>query len=56
MAIELRSASISLASPKPLGITFAPCAANALAMPSPMPLVEPVISAVFPFSMIDRPL
>src|SRR5207249_7639099 len=30
-----------------------PCAANALAMPSPIPLVEPGISAVFPFNMMD---
>src|SRR5882762_5435567 len=30
---------------------FAPCLANASAMPRPMPLVEPVTSAVLPFIM-----
>ncbi|MNY48152.1 hypothetical protein D3C86_1834620 [compost metagenome] len=30
---------------------LAPCAASAFAMPSPMPLVEPVTSAVLPLSM-----
>ena len=31
---------------------LAPCLAKALAMPKPMPLVEPVTSAVLPFSMV----
>jgi hypothetical protein len=30
---------------------FAPCRANASAMPSPIPLVEPVTKAVLFFSM-----
>src|SRR5947209_4421959 len=33
-------------------MTLAPSRANALAMPRPMPLVDPVTSAVFPCNMI----
>ena len=46
-----RSFSIAALSPKPLMVTLAPCAASARAMASPMPEVEPVTSADFPFSM-----
>jgi hypothetical protein len=46
-----RSASISSARPRPFSTILAPCPANASAMPWPMPLVEPVMSAVLPFSM-----
>src|SRR5512145_3378966 len=42
-------ASISSSRPSPFRTTFAPSAANLSAMPSPMPLVEPVMSAVLPF-------
>src|SRR6267143_874766 len=37
--------------PALLRTMFAPCLANASAMPRPMPLVEPVTSAVLPFIM-----
>ena len=37
--------SISSGSPKPLNMTAAPAAARARAIPSPMPLVEPVMIA-----------
>jgi hypothetical protein len=33
----------------------APCAPSARAMASPIPLVEPVTTAVLPFSMIQYP-
>ena len=36
--------------PKPLSTTAEPCAASARAMPSPMPLVEPVTSETLPSS------
>ncbi len=52
VVIDARNASIAVASPKPLRMTFAPSRANARAMPRPMPLVEPVTSAVFPCNMI----
>src|SRR5690606_34775304 len=42
---------ISAASPKPLSTMSAPCCASALAIPRPMPLVEPVTTATFPLSM-----
>jgi hypothetical protein len=35
-----------------LSTTFAPCAAKALAIPKPMPLVEPVTSAVLPVNIM----
>ena len=43
------------ASPKPFKTICAPCLANALAMPSPIPLVEPVTKAVLPCNMISTP-
>src|SRR5690349_12741510 len=49
-----RIATISAASPNPFRIISAPCAANALAMPRPIPLVDPVTTATFPFNMILR--
>ena len=48
-AICARSFSIADASPKPFNMTSQPAAASARAMPRPMPLVEPVTIAVFPF-------
>src|SRR6266850_4917 len=50
-ARRARKRSISERSPNPLRTMFAPCLANASAMPRPMPLVEPVTSAVLPFIM-----
>ena len=50
-SMPLRSFSIAALSPKPLMVTLAPCSASARAMPRPMPEVEPVTSADFPFSM-----
>jgi hypothetical protein len=50
-SISARVNSISSALPKPLSMTSAPCAANARAMPRPMPLVEPVTMADFWLSM-----
>ena len=49
-------ASISAGSPKPLSITFAPSAASARAMASPMPEVEPVTSATLPSRIMVSPL
>src|SRR6516225_1524599 len=46
-----RNFSIAAASPKPLRVTLAPWAANALAMERPMPDVDPVTRPDFPFSM-----
>src|SRR3546814_9304269 len=46
--------SSDLASPKPLIVTFAPSAANARAVASPMPLVDPVTSALLPFRNIGK--
>src|SRR5688572_8723981 len=43
--------SISARSPKPFSTRFAPSAARRVAMPRPMPEVEPVTRAVLPFSM-----
>jgi hypothetical protein len=34
---------------------LAPCLAKALAMPKPMPLVEPVTNAVLPCNMMSTP-
>lgn len=48
--IRLRAASTS---PKPLSITSAPASASLHAIPRPMPLVEPVISAVLPFNIMS---
>jgi len=39
------------AAPKPLIVTLAPSLASALAMPSPIPEVEPVTTAFFPLSI-----
>src|SRR5262249_2784107 len=47
--------SISAAAPKPLIMTLAPSWARARAMARPIPEVEPVTTAFFPFSMI-RPV
>src|ERR1700674_4813629 len=49
--MPLRSFSIASLSPKPLMVTLAPCSAIARAMARPMPEVEPVTSADFPFNM-----
>ncbi len=38
-------------SPKPLSVTCVPLAANAVAIPKPMPLVEPITSADVPLNM-----
>ena len=46
-----RSFSMAAASPKPLSMMLAPSAASARAVASPIPEVEPVTSAVLPFSM-----
>ena len=48
LSIPLRASAMSLAVPKPFRTTAAPLAAKALAMPRPMPLVDPVISATRP--------
>src|SRR5262249_7809175 len=50
-----RRVSISLASPKPFKMTLAPPCASVLAMPRPMPLVDPVTKAVLRF-MTHTPL
>src|SRR5215475_9418493 len=42
---------MAAATPKPLRTTFAPAPARASAMPSPIPLVEPVTMAVRPASV-----
>src|SRR5581483_5631695 len=47
-AICSRTLSISRAAPRPFRTTSAPARASAWAMPSPMPLVEPVTSATLP--------
>src|SRR6266699_2775898 len=47
-----RSVSIAALSPKPLITTLAPSPAMARAIASPIPEVEPVTTAVFPFSMM----
>ena len=39
--------------PKPFSTILAPSAANASAMPRPMPLVDPVTRAVLPFSIFS---
>src|SRR5262249_50752998 len=46
-----RSFSIAALSPNPLIMTLAPSRASAWAMASPIPEVEPVTTAAFPFSM-----
>jgi hypothetical protein len=43
-----RVRSISAARPRPFSTTSAPAAASARAIPRPMPLVDPVISATLP--------
>ena len=43
------------ASPKPFNTMLAPCLAKAFAMPRPMPLVDPVTSAVLPCNMLMTP-
>ena len=50
-SIPARSFSISAAGPKPLIRTLAPSLAKARAMPSPMPEVEPVMTAFLPLSI-----
>src|SRR3954447_9651893 len=47
-ASPARSFSIAAASPKPLSTRLPPSAASAVAMPRPMPLVEPVTIAALP--------
>jgi hypothetical protein len=39
-------------SPKPFSITLHPAPASARAMPSPIPLVEPVMIAALPFGIV----
>src|SRR5690348_87542 len=51
--MRLRIASISPTSPRPFSTRSAPSLANSFAMPSPMPLVDPVTIATFPFNMGD---
>src|SRR6266851_3675017 len=51
-----RSFSISAWSPKPLSRRLQPCSASAVAMPRPMPLVEPVTMADLPLIMGAPPL
>src|SRR5690242_18427457 len=51
-SMSSRIATISAASPNPFSTISAPCAASDLAMPRPMPLVDPVTTATFPFNMI----
>jgi hypothetical protein len=51
-----RMRSISAASPKPFSTMSAPCRASAVAMPRPIPLVEPVTTATFPLNMGELPL
>ena len=43
------------ASPKPFSTMSAPWPASALAMPRPMPLVDPVTIATLPFNMTVFP-
>src|SRR3954451_18970233 len=50
-SMPVRSASIAALSPKPLITTLAPSPAMARAMASPIPEVDPVTTAVFPFNM-----
>ena len=47
----LRMASISPGSPKPFNTRLAPSLAGSLAIPSPMPLVDPVTMATLSFNM-----
>src|SRR5215467_11387574 len=54
-SIPARSFSISAGVPKPLMVTLAPSCAKARAIARPMPEVDPVTTAFFPFSMI-RPI
>src|SRR3954449_10302240 len=49
--MPLRIASISPASPKPFSTRSAPSFASSVAMPRPMPLVDPVTMATLPFNM-----
>src|SRR5581483_5774578 len=50
-SMPLRIASISPASPRPFSTRLAPSLANSFAMPRPMPLVDPVTIATFPFNI-----
>jgi len=50
-ASPARSRSIAAGSPKPLMTMSHPSAAIAVAIPSPIPLVEPVTTAVLPFNI-----
>ena len=45
------TASIAAASPNPFSMMSQPSAASAVAMPSPIPLVEPVTIAILPLSI-----
>src|SRR5438067_5486210 len=47
----MRSDSIDAASPKPFSTMLAPFAASVVAMPNPIPLVDPVTNAVRPLNM-----
>ncbi len=50
--ISDRSASICPASPNPFSMISAPAVASARAMPSPIPLVDPVTTATLPFRLM----
>src|SRR5690242_1173821 len=45
---------MTAASPKPLSMIAQPSAASAVAMPKPMPLVDPVTTAALPFNIISN--
>src|SRR4051794_39351131 len=47
-----RMASTSFAMPRPFNTTFTPWAASDLAMPRPIPLVEPVTIAPLSFKLV----
>src|SRR6516225_9549955 len=51
-----RCAAIAAASPMPLSTMLQPRAASASAIAAPMPLVEPITTAVFPLSMCVLPM
>src|ERR1700722_2339890 len=54
-SMPARSFSMAALSPKPLMVMLAPSAASARAMARPMPEVEPVTSADFPFNIMAIP-
>ena len=52
VSIAERSFSMSAGAPMPLSTTLAPALANARAYANPMPLVEPVTTAVLPVNIV----